>query len=671
MGTGVTTARTRALGIGAALFGLVLAAVVVLPAQATGRPNAVRLHMAGDGDFFAYGGARQPITTSHCKVTGPEPLIDLSAGDGTHPGSFKHGLGVKGSGGNGMPCAQVDKKETLTLGRGSALAGRTFRGVRLDVEVTGDAVVRLTLASRHRSATYVLQTGKSIAKEQKRERDFDTKLPYVVSSGPGDEVDGCSAANSSGPNSHGKDNCLWTVMPGFDFDTLSLTTTRGTVSLEGSGDFGGNPAHDTLLYLSNLAPTARDDTFATDEDVELRGDVLANDSDADGQPLTASLLSGPADGSLDLSPDGTFTYRPDPDWSGTDSFTYRASDGQATATARATITVRPVNDAPVGVDSTASTDEDTTVTLTMATDVDSPELTADCTSDGGGTIVDHGDGTIALTPPPDLHGSLVVTCTVTDDHGASTTPRAVVIVTVEAVNDPPVAGDDTAEVDAGSSAVIDVLANDTDVDRDPLSVTDLAAVTPAGASAVANPDGTVTYTPPAGYDGPGGFTYRASDGQATSDVATVDVSVFPVLCSLQTVSDTDGDVTGSFTRLSDQLDCKRYALEAVEEDDTVVFAPEGGDTVAYRGFLTFGSEPTPGDGEVALLLRYDPAGGTDYRNVLWCIDPQFDGDDEVSSATVPPGETWCIASADTRGDSEGGLTTTWQVYGVDDPRFTR
>ena len=57
--------------------------------------------------------------------------------------------------------------------------------------------------------------------------------------------------------------------------------------------------------------------------------------------------------------------------------------------------------------------------------------------------------------------------------------------------------------------------------------------------------------------------------------------------------------------------------------------------------------------------------------MLWCIDPAVRRDDEVTSATLPAGETWCIASADTRGDSSGGLVTTWQVYGFDDPRFTR
>ena len=66
------------------------------------------------------------------------------------------------------------------------------------------------------------------------------------------------------------DNCQWTVMPGFDFDKATLTTSCGTVSLEGGSDFGSGPANDTLFYLSNSPrrqPTTR---YTTDEDEQSR-----------------------------------------------------------------------------------------------------------------------------------------------------------------------------------------------------------------------------------------------------------------------------------------------------------------------------------------------------------------------------------------------------------------
>src|SRR5262249_31269611 len=70
-------------------------------------------------------------------------------------------------------------------------------------------------------------------------------------------------------------------------------------------------------------------TAATAEDTPVSGNVLANDSDADGDALNAILVSGPAHGSLSLNPDGSFTYTPNANYNGPDSFSYKANDGGA------------------------------------------------------------------------------------------------------------------------------------------------------------------------------------------------------------------------------------------------------------------------------------------------------------------------------------------------------
>src|SRR5207237_6412072 len=77
------------------------------------------------------------------------------------------------------------------------------------------------------------------------------------------------------------------------------------------------------------APVAAPDGFTGDEDRPLSGNVLGNDSDADGDPLVASLLAPPAHGQVALAADGSFVYRPASDWSGTDGFSYRVSAGSA------------------------------------------------------------------------------------------------------------------------------------------------------------------------------------------------------------------------------------------------------------------------------------------------------------------------------------------------------
>src|SRR5205814_1951161 len=111
---------------------------------------------------------------------------------------------------------------------------------------------------------------------------------------------------------------------------------------------------------ANTAPTAVDDTATTAEDTPVSIAVLANDSDADGDAMSAVQVSGPSHGTLVLNADGGFSYTPAHDYSGPDSFTYRASDGTLqSAVATVSITIAAVNDAPTGVADTYHVDEDT------------------------------------------------------------------------------------------------------------------------------------------------------------------------------------------------------------------------------------------------------------------------------------------------------------------------
>src|SRR2546430_16290873 len=107
----------------------------------------------------------------------------------------------------------------------------------------------------------------------------------------------------------------------------------------------------TVTPVNDAPVAANDDSYTTPEDTQLTVSapgVLANDSDVDGDTLSAVLVSGPSHGTLTLNGDGSLGYMPALNFNGTDSFTYKASDGQAqSGVATATITVTPVNDAPV------------------------------------------------------------------------------------------------------------------------------------------------------------------------------------------------------------------------------------------------------------------------------------------------------------------------------------
>jgi len=109
----------------------------------------------------------------------------------------------------------------------------------------------------------------------------------------------------------------------------------------------------------NTPPVASDDVYAVDEDETLimaAPDVLGNDTDADGDALQVTLMSGPTSGTLTLSANGAFTYKPAANYSGLDSFTYKAYDGRAYSNvATVSITVNAVNDTPVAKDDSAIT----------------------------------------------------------------------------------------------------------------------------------------------------------------------------------------------------------------------------------------------------------------------------------------------------------------------------
>jgi hypothetical protein len=125
-------------------------------------------------------------------------------------------------------------------------------------------------------------------------------------------------------------------------------------------------------FLVFAAPIAVDDSATVDEDSSVLIDVLANDSDPDGDPLTIEedSVTDPEHGTA-IKEGNKVRYTPDEDYYGTDSFSYTVTDGTDTATATVTVTVNQINDAPVAVDDVVTTLQDTPVSFTLrATDVD-------------------------------------------------------------------------------------------------------------------------------------------------------------------------------------------------------------------------------------------------------------------------------------------------------------
>ena len=290
--------------------------------------------------------------------------------------------------------------------------------------------------------------------------------------------------------------------------------------------------------VTNQAPAAAGDAYSTAEDTVLTvaaPGVLGNDTDPDGDPLTAVLVTGPSHGSLTVNANGSFSYTPAADYAGGDSFSYRASDGTLTSNvATVTLTVTAVNDAPTAAGDAYSTAEDTVLTvagpgvLGNDADPDGDPLTAVLvTGPSHGSLTLNANGSFSYTPAADYAGGDSFSYRASD--GTLTSNVATVTLTVTAVNDAPTAAGDaysTAEDTVLTVAGPGVLGNDADPDGDPLTA--VLVTGPSHGSLTVNANGSFSYTPAADFAGGDSFSYRASDGTLTSNVATVTLTVTAV-----------------------------------------------------------------------------------------------------------------------------------------------
>ncbi len=277
----------------------------------------------------------------------------------------------------------------------------------------------------------------------------------------------------------------------------------------------------------NHPPVATDDTASTLHDTTVTVDVLANDTDADGDTLAITGVTSPGNGTAVIN-NGKVDYTPGGSYTGADSFDYTVSDGNGgtdTGTVNVTVAAQP-NTPPVAVDDGSTTTKNTAVTIDVLandTDADGDTLSiAGVTSPAHGTAVVN-TGKVVYTPANSYVGSDTFDYTVSDGHGGSDTGTVTVTVNPPP-NHPPVAVDDSATTLSGNLVTVNVLANDTDADGDTLAISGLTS--PAHGTAVVN-NGKVDYTPTASYAGADSFDYTISDGNGGSDTGTVTVTVVP------------------------------------------------------------------------------------------------------------------------------------------------
>jgi uncharacterized delta-60 repeat protein len=402
--------------------------------------------------------------------------------------------------------------------------------------------------------------------------------------------------------------------------------------------------------------------------------VLANDTDVDGDLLLGvTLVTGPQHGTLKLNADGTFSYTPDANFHGTDTFTYRANDDRDTGNlATVTINVRPVNDAPVAADQSATTNEDTPLTGNLsATDVDGDTLTYTKVSGAQhGQVQLNADGSYTYTPAANYNGPDSFTYKAND--GTVDSNIATVSITINAVNDAPVA--DAKSIGTDEDTAVTVTPTGSDVEGDALTFALIAA--PTHGSVTVNGDGSFTYTPAANYNGSDSFTYKANDGAADSNIATVSITVrsvndAPVAADQVASTNEDTPLSGTVAATDLDGDTLTFSLVAapahgavkVNADGTFTYTPAAN----YNGpdSFTFKANDGTVDSNIATVSITVNA-----VNDAPVADAKSLGTDEDTAITVTPtgsdveGDalTFAIVTAPTHGsvtvNGDGSFTYT-------------
>jgi hypothetical protein len=332
----------------------------------------------------------------------------------------------------------------------------------------------------------------------------------------------------------------------------SLTYTPN-VGFKGADSFTYTVADDTGEYSTatvNIAvsarPIAEADNSSTNEEVPVDINLVANDSDPDGTLNLSSIrVNQPAHGQVEILGNGVVRYTPNTDFAGTDTFTYTIKDNTGAESLPATviIAVNNLNDAPIanhdGDDNSISINEDggSIVIPVLANDTDADlgdnplseqAIVQINTQPQHGSLSVNVDGSIQYTPHTHYNGTDEFQYLIND--GETTSNVATVKIIVNSVNDPPVAQEDITTLNEDDpSAIIDVLANDNDLDGN-LIPSSVALVDQPGKGTVSvSLDGKIVYISQANEHGSDSFTYTVQDNEGgTSAVTTVNVTINPV-----------------------------------------------------------------------------------------------------------------------------------------------
>jgi hypothetical protein len=433
--------------------------------------------------------------------------------------------------------------------------------------------------------------------------------------------------------------------------TTNVTTTRGP------------------KQYTNRFPIAQNDSASVTDGSSVTIEVLANDSDPDGDALAITAVAAPAHGVASIA-GNAIVYTPSAGFTGTDAFRYTIGDGHggaASASISVTIGAAP-NRPPRAEADSVSTTFGRAVTISVLandSDPDGDALTiASITQPVSGRAAIEGTR-IVFTPAPGFSGVARFTYTIDDGHGATSMAQVSVFVAAQP-NRPPVAADDAATTAFATPVSIDVLANDRDPDGDTLTIASIGA--PANGTAAMS-GASIVYTPAAGFSGTDRFTYTISDGRGGTASAAVSVTVLPQP-NRPPVAVDDAATTAFATPVAISV----LANDSDPDGDPLtisgVTAPANGSVSATGATITY--TPAPGfSGTDRFTYTIDDGhGGSATANVTVTVgaapnQPPVAVDDAATTAFATPVAIDVLANdSDPDGDALTIVSVTQPAGGV-------
>lgn len=372
-----------------------------------------------------------------------------------------------------------------------------------NVVIDVDAINDLPIAASD-SVTTPEDTTKAVILQA--EDDDNDPLTYTIIASP---LHG--TLSGSGTN--------WTYTPHanyFGSDSFKFIANDGT------GD--SNLATISINVTSvNDAPVADNQNIAVIEDTAKS--ITLSATDVENHALTYTILTSPLHGTLSGS-GAALTYTPDPDYTGPDSFTFRAKDASLnSAPATISLTVSPLNDTPIANDLSFSVKENESYTGSLpAVDFDGDTLTytiVGTPSQGTVTIINAQTGAFVYTPSSSRVNAGTDSFSFQVFDGTTYSNYGIVSVSITDVLNTPVANN--LSITTPQNTPIATTVSATDGDNDSLTYTTVSS--PTNGILSFNPNGTFTYTPNNNYNGSDSFTFSSTDGANTSNVATVNISV--------------------------------------------------------------------------------------------------------------------------------------------------